>query len=509
MNRLSVINAHLRPPGANTADNSEGQEKRRKTVAASSKDILIVVDERTGNEYSLSIQNDTVQAKDFGKIRVPGGPSLRIYDPGQMNTCVCSSRITYIDGAKGILRYRGYPIETLAEKVCFEECAFLLMYGELPSASQLASYTATLRRLADIPTDLRRLIKTFRPDAHPMGMLMSCLAAAGTLFPEANPCIAGQTVYKDVLVRNKHLLKVLAMMPAIAANIQRHRQGLQLVNPDPKLGFTASFMAMMDRRGDSACYSHPVLVKALDILFILHADHELNCSTAAARHVASSNADIYTSMAAATGALYGPRHGGANEAVVRMLERIKTIGAVPEFIAMVKDRKEKLMGFGHRVYKSYDPRANIIRQVAELVFKVVGDSPLIEVARELERVAMKDPYFTTRRLYPNVDFYSGIIYKAMGFPIDFFPLLFAIPRTAGWTAHFNEFINDPENRIARPFQVYLGHGLRSEVPPIEERQELVTDSAFQVKISAEERRQLLSVARDTSPPPNALTANEI
>ncbi|PFH34575.1 putative citrate synthase [Besnoitia besnoiti] len=498
MNRLSAINGHLRPVGAASTGTAESQE-RVKTDTKVTTDSLIVVDERTGNEYSLPIQNDTVLAKDFGKIRIPGGPPLRIYDPGQMNTCVCTSRITYIDGAKGILRYRGYPIETLAERVSFEECAFLLMYGELPTAPQLASYSATLRRLGDIPTDLRRLIKTFRPEAHPMGVLMACLAAAGTIYPEANPCIAGQTVYKDVLVRNKHLLQVLAMTPAIAANILRHRQGLPLVSPDPKLGFTAGFLAMMDKRGSLPCSPHPVLVKALDILFVLHADHELNCSTAAARHVASSNADIYTSMAAATGALYGPRHGGANEAVVRMLERIKTIDAVPGFISRVKERKEKLMGFGHRVYKSYDPRANIIRQVAELVFKVVGDSPLIVVARELERMAMKDPYFTSRRLYPNVDFYSGIIYKAMGFPIDFFPLLFAIPRMAGWTAHFNEFVNDPENRIARPFQVYLGHGLRSEVPPIKKRQELVADTAFQVKISADDRRQLLSTAIEATP----------
>ncbi|PHJ25487.1 citrate synthase [Cystoisospora suis] len=497
MNRLGVINGHLRSSATTGGHGPHGQEKEKTAETRVPKNVLTVFDERTGNEYSLAIENDTVRAKDFEKVRVPGGPPLRIYDPGQTNTCVCASRITYIDGVKGILWYRGYPIETLAEKVSFEECAFLLMYGELPTASQLSEYSATLRRLADIPSGLRSLIRTFRPDAHPMGMLMACLAAAGTMFPEANPCIAGQTVYKEAELRNRHLLQALAMTPTIAANIQRHRQGLQLVAPEGELGFTASFMAMVDKRGNSVSSPHPVLAKALDILFVLHADHELNCSTAAARHVASSNADIYTCVAAATGALYGPRHGGANEAVVRMLERIQTLDAVPDFIARVKNRKEKLMGFGHRVYKSYDPRANIIRQVAELVFKIVGDSPLIAIARELERVAMKDPYFTSRRLYPNVDFYSGIIYKAMGFPVEFFPLLFAIPRMAGWTAHLNEFITDPENRIARPFQVYLGHGLRSEVPPPEDRQELVSAGALKIKNTAEERRRLISSARIT------------
>jgi len=382
---------------------------------------------------------------------------LRVYDPGYTNTASATSRICYIDGPKGVLEYRGIPIEQLAEKSTFLEVAHLLLYGNLPSKQQLDYFQGRVMRHTYVHEDLKVMMKSFRYNSHPMGMLVSSMAAMSTFHPEANPALAGQTVYNNKDLRNKQIHRIIGTIPTLAAFAYRHRIGRPYVNPaSPDAGYAENFLYMLDNLSDDTYKPHPKLVRALDILFILHADHELNCSTAAMRHLASSGVDVYTAVAASAGALYGPRHGGANEAVLRMLEKIGSVANIPKFIQDVKDRKEKLMGFGHRVYKNYDPRARIIRGVAEEVFTIVGKEPLIEVAVALEKVALSDKYFIDRKLYPNVDFYSGLIYKAMGFPTDFFPVLFAIPRTVGWLSHWNEFLDDKENKIIRPRQVYKG-----------------------------------------------------
>jgi len=444
--RLQRLHQHL----------STGKEYLQ--LVSANKDTLTVIDQRDQKQYQLPIENDTITASDIWKMKV------RVYDPGYTNTSACKSRITYIDGDKGILLYRGYPIEQLAESSTFLECAFLLIYGELPSNRQLEIWTDRVMKHTFVHEDLACMMKSSRYDAHPMGMLIATVAALSTLHPEANPALTSQSVYKSQQMRNKQIHRLVGNMPTIAAFAYRHRIGRQYVNPSyNQMSYCENFLYMMDQLSNPNYRPHPKLAKALDVLFILHADHELNCSTAAMRHLASSGVDVYTCVAGSAAALYGPRHGGANEAVIKMLERIKTVENVPKFIEGVKAKKERLMGFGHRVYRNYDPRAKIIKRIAEDVFEIVGREPLIEVAVALEKHALSDPYFVKRKLYPNVDFYSGLIYKAMGFPSDMFPVLFTIPRTVGWLAHWVEYLDDPDDKIVRPQQVYLGEKRRDYV----------------------------------------------
>jgi citrate synthase len=413
---------------------------------------MTITDNRNGTSFDLDIKNDeAIQCQTFWDKS-----KIRLYDPGYTNTISCTSRICFIDGDKGILLYRGIPIEQLAEKSTFLEVSYLLLYGNLPSQKQLDYFNGRIMKHTYVHEDIKAMMKQFRYDAHPMGMLVSTVAAVGTLHPEANPALSGQQVYDDKRLRNKQMHRMIGSIPTIAAYAYRQRIGRPYVDPGEGMTYAENFLYMMDKLGESSFKPHPTLTRAMDILFTLHADHELNCSTSAMRHLASSKVDVYTCVSGAIGALYGPLHGGANEAVLRMLEEIGTLDNIPDFIDGVKKKTRKLMGFGHRVYKSYDPRATIIRTIAEDVFKVLGKEPLIEVAVALEQHALKDPYFIKRNLYPNVDFFSGLIYKAMGFPTDFFPVLFAIPRTVGWLSHWHEMLDDKETKIVRPRQLYLG-----------------------------------------------------
>lgn len=425
-------------------------------------DSVTVIDNRSGKEFEIPIYEGTLKGDVFWKQA-----KLRLYDPGFTNTASAKSCITYIDGPKGILLYRGYPIEQLAQKSTFLEVAYLLIHGELPTKKKAAYFDNRVMNHTYIHEDLKNMMTALRYDSHPMGMIISIISAMSTFHPEANPALTSQGVYKDKVFRNKQIHRMIGVMPTIAAFAYRRRTGRPYVdpsNPSLNLGYAGNFLYMLDKMSEENYRPHPVLVRAIDILFILHADHELNCSTAGMRHTASSGVDVYTAVAAATASLYGPRHGGANEAVLNMLSSIGKVENVPAFVDKVKKREVKLMGFGHRVYKNYDPRARIIKKIADDVFKLLGTEPLIEVAVALEKHALSDPYFIERKLYPNVDFYSGLIYKAMGFPPDFFTVLFAIPRTVGWIAHWSEFLDDKENRIVRPRQIYLGHKSRDYVP---------------------------------------------
>jgi len=464
-----------------------GEEKKKEGDEKVNVNSLSVVDNRTGKSYVLPIKNNTVDAGDLFKMK-SNGAGIRAFDPGYLNTCSAKSTICFIDGNKGILRYRGYPIEQLAEKSSFLEVAFLLMYGELPSVQQAQYFRGRVMRHTYVHEELKKMMRSFRYDAHPMGMVISAVSAMSTFHPEANPALAGQDVYNDLKVRNKNIHRCLGTMPTISAYAYRHRIGRPFVDPSVSgLDYAENFLYMLDKLGDKDFKPHPVLTRALDVLFILHADHELNCSTAAMRHLASSGVDVYSCISGSTAALYGPRHGGANEAVVRMLQEIGKVENIPAFIEGVKSKKRRLMGFGHRVYKNYDPRARIIRQIAEEVFGVLGKEPLIEVAVALEKIALTDKYFIDRKLYPNVDFYSGLIYKAMGFPTDYFPVLFTIPRTAGWLAHWYEFLDDPDNRIVRPHQVYLGYGTRDYVP--QDKRTVLSKSNISSDSSSESKRR--------------------
>jgi citrate synthase len=467
MHRVNVLSAQV-------------VESARPTGPASSKSTLTIVDNRTGKSIEVAVEDGNIKATDLKKL------GIQSFDPGYMNTTCCVSRISFIDGNKGILRYRGIPIEVLAEKSNFTETAFLLLRGSLPTKDQLEEWKKDLMSHSMVHSDVATIIRAFRYDAHPMGMFISAFSALGTLHPEQNPALTSQTVYSNNNVRNKQICRILGNATTIAAMVYRHRMGRPFNIPNSDLSYVENFLYMMDVYHEGTAFRpHPKLVKALDVLFLLHAEHELNCSTSAMRHLTSSGVDVYTSVAAAAGALYGPKHGGANEAVLRMLERITN---VDEFIEKVKNRKELLMGFGHRVYKNYDPRAKIVRTIADEVFAVCGREPLIEVAMELERKALSDPYFVSRKLYPNVDFYSGLIYKAMGFPTDMFPILFAIPRLAGWLAHWSEFIDDPENKIYRPFQIYKGKDLE-EYLPVGSRSNGIPENELFVKRSAFNRRR--------------------
>jgi citrate synthase len=423
-----------------------------------SEESLTVVDNRTSVSYTIPIKNGAIRATDLRQIKTgPNDFGLMPYDPAFMNTASCESRITYIDGDKGILLYRGYPIEQLAEHCTYLEVASLLIHGDLPDRKQLTDWEEGVRRHASIRENLKKLMEGFRYDAHPMGMLVSAIAALSTIYPESRDI-------HDAEIRARQMRRLLAKVPIIAAYIYRLYQGYAFVPPDPDLSYTENFMNMLWRKSEAKFRPNPVLARALEVLYILHADHEQNCSTSTMRSVGSSQADPYVTAAAAAAALSGPLHGGANEEVLRMLAEIGSKDKIPAYIQRVKDGECKLMGFGHRVYKNYDPRARIIRQIANEVFEVTGRNPKIDIATELERIALEDDYFIKRRLYPNVDFYSGIIYQAMGFRPEMFTVLFGIARTAGWLAQWEEMLADPEQKIARPRQLYLGHPRRDFVP---------------------------------------------
>ena len=420
-------------------------------------DTLTITDNRTGKQYEVPITDGTIRAIDLRQIKVEADEfGLMSYDPAFLNTANCRSRITFIDGDKGILRYRGYPIEQLAEQSTFVETAWLLLHGELPTSGELAAWTTELGRHAEFHENVKKLIEAFRHDAHPMGVFLSVVGALSTFFPDAKQVL-------DADSRRTQIARLIAQVPAIAACTYRHSVGRPYVAPNPDLSFVGNFLSMLYRGPERQYQPDPVLERALDVLFILHADHEQNCSTSAMRGIGSSQADPFAALAGAAAALYGPLHGGANEAVLRMLAEIGSVDQIPGFIRSVKDGERRLMGFGHRVYKSYDPRAAVIKETAHQVFEVTGRNPLLDVALELERIALQDEYFVGRRLYPNVDFYSGLIYEAMGFDPGVFPVLFAIGRTAGWVAQWQEMLEDKEQRIARPRQIYTGAGKRDYV----------------------------------------------
>jgi len=421
-------------------------------------DTLTITDNRTGKQYEIPIENDTIRAMDLRKIKVADDDfGLMTYDPAFMNTASCKSRITFIDGDKGILRYRGYPIEQLAEQSTYLEVAYLLLNGELPNKSQLEDWTYDITHHTFLHESIKKVMDGFNYDAHPMGMLIGTIGALSTFYPEAKEIF-------DEDCRKKQISRLIAKMGTIAAFSYRHRKGLPYAYPDNDLTYEGNFLNMMFKTTEVEYEPDPVLERALNVLFILHADHEQNCSTSAMRGIGSAHTDPYSAIAGAAAALYGPLHGGANEAVLRMLREIGSVEHVPEYIKRVKEGEFRLMGFGHRVYKNYDPRATIIKKVAYEVFEVTGKDPLLDIALELERIALEDEYFVKRKLYPNVDFYSGIIYQAMRFPVEMFPVLFAIPRTSGWLAQWQEMLLDPDQKIARPRQVYLGADERDYVP---------------------------------------------
>ncbi|MBM4269415.1 MAG: citrate synthase [Deltaproteobacteria bacterium] len=421
------------------------------------RETLTVIDNRTGREYELPIDHKTIRAQDLAQIRLsPEDSGLASFDPALANTATCQSRIAYIDGEKGILRYRGYPIEELAERSSYLEVAYLIVKGELPSTTHFAMWRHNIKMHTIVHENVKRFVEGFRYDAHPMGILVGTVGALSTFYPDAKDI-------HDIESRRVQTRRLISKLPTIAAMAYRHSRGLSYVLPDNDLSYTGNFLSMLFKMTELKYRPDPILERALDVLFILHADHEQNCSTTAARVVGSSHADPYSVVAAAAAALSGPRHGGANEDVVHMLREIGSVDRIPDLIKQVKGGDRRLMGFGHRVYKNYDPRARIIKQVAYEVFEVTGRNPIIDVALELERIALQDEYFVERRLYPNVDFYSGIIYEAMGFPLAMFPVLFAIARTSGWVAQWAEMLANDE-RIARPKQMYLGEEERSYVP---------------------------------------------
>ncbi len=428
-----------------------------------SKDTLTVTDNRTGAQYELTVENGAIRAADLARIKTSDdAPGLLSYDPAFLNTAACKSAITFIDGDRGILRYRGYPIDQLAEKSSFLEVAYLIVKGELPAASHLRAFVHNITHHTIVHENIKKFIDGFHYDAHPMGILVGTVGALSTFYPEAKQI-------NDPESRKIQTHRLIAKMPTLAAFAYRHSIGMPYAYPDNDLSYTGNFLNMMFKKTELKYKPNPVLERALDVLFILHADHEQNCSTSAMRTVGSSQADPYSAVAAATAALYGPLHGGANEGVVRMLTQIGDRSKIPAYIKRVKDGEVRLTGFGHRVYKNYDPRAKFIKRIADEVFEVTGRSPLLDIALELERIALDDEYFVSRKLYPNVDFYSGIIYQAMGFPLDMFPVLFAIGRTPGWLAQWAEMLTDPERRILRPRQIYVGHDVRDYAPVSERR----------------------------------------
>ena len=443
--------------------NPTQQPAKRRTVSkqadsAARRNSLTITDNRTGKTYEVPITDETIRALDLRKVKHSEEDfGIISYDPAFNNTASCKSRVTYIDGDKGILRYRGYPIEELAEKSTYLETAYLVLYGELPAAAQLDEWSHRISDHTFIHESITKFLEGFHHDAHPMAMLISTIAALSTFYPDARDIFNAES-------RRKQTWRLIGQLPTLAAFAYRHTLGMPYSYPDNELTYCGNFLNMLFKTSERAYRPNPVLEHALDVLFILHADHEQNCSANAMRCVGSSHVDPYSATAAATAALYGPLHGGANEEVLRMLLDIGSVQKVPEYIKRVKAGEKKLMGFGHRIYKNYDPRARIIKQISEQVFEVMGTNPLLEIARECERIALEDDYFVARRLYPNVDFYTGLIYQSMGFPVTMFPVLFAIPRTSGWLAQWEEMLLDPEQKIARPRQIYLGEAKRSYVP---------------------------------------------
>lgn len=428
------------------------------------KDSLTITDNRTGKRYEIPIENGAIRTADLRQIQAsPDDPGLLGYDPALTNTATCKSRITYIDGERGILRYRGYPIEELAEKSTYLETAYLIVKGELPDTKHLDAWKHNITTHSMVHENIKKFMDEFRYDAHPMGIIIGTIGALSTFYPDAKDIF-------DLESRRLQTRRLIGKLPTLAAFAYRHSRGLPYVYPDNDLSYAGNFLSMLFKMTELKYQPNPVLERALDVLFILHADHEQNCSTNALRSVASSQVDAYSAVAAAVAALYGPLHGGANESVIRMLMEIGSVARVPEAIKKFKAGEGRLMGFGHRVYKNYDPRAKIVKQVAYEVFEVTGKNPLIDIALELERIALQDDYFVSRKLYPNVDFYSGIIYQAMGFPLTMFPVLFAIGRTSGWMAQWAELVRDAEQKITRPRQIYIGEGPRAYVP-IEQRPE--------------------------------------
>lgn len=422
------------------------------------KDTLSITDNRTGKSYELPVEHGTIRALDLRQIKTgPDDFGLMTYDPGLTNTASCKSTVTMVDGDNGILRYRGYPIEQLAERGTFLETAYLLVHGELPTQSELEEWQYNIVHHTFIHENVKKFMDGFRYDAHPMGVFVSTIAALSTFYREAKQI-------HDAECRKHQIHRLIAKAPTLAAFAYRHMSGMPYAYPDNDLSYTGNFLSMMFKTTEAKYEPNPALERALDVLFILHADHEQNCSTNAMRAVGSSAVDPYSAMAAAAAALYGPLHGGANEMVLNMLREIGSVKNIPAHIERVKNKEVRLMGFGHRVYKNYDPRAQIVKEVAETVFEVTGRNPLIDIALELERIALEDEYFLSHKLYPNVDFYSGIIYEAMKIPIPMYPVLFAIGRTPGWLAQWQESLEDPDLRIVRPRQIYLGEGERQYVP---------------------------------------------
>ncbi|HTX47170.1 MAG TPA: citrate synthase [Solirubrobacteraceae bacterium] len=436
---------------------TETQEKDGAGVATSA-DTLTVTDNRTGKSYEIPIEDETIRATALRNIKVNEDDfGLMTYDPAYMATASCRSAITFIDGDKGILEYRGYPIEQLAEKSSYREVAYLLIHGELPTEAQLKEWRHEITIHTFVHENVKEFMQGFRYDAHPMGMLLASVGALSTFYPEAD-------AIHDREIRYLQVIRLLAKMPTLAAFAYRHNRGMPYVYPDNDLSYAGNFLSMIYKIAELKYEPDPRLEHALDVLFILHADHEQNCSTSAVRSVGSSQVDPYSAITAGVAALYGPLHGGANEAVLRMLRRIETKENIPDFIKGVKEGDEKLMGFGHRVYKNFDPRAKIIKKATDEVFEVTGKNPLLDIATELEKIALEDDYFIDRKLYPNVDFYSGLIYEALGMPVEMFPVLFAIGRTSGWIAQWLEMIDDKEQKIARPRQIYTGRRELEYVP---------------------------------------------
>jgi citrate synthase len=436
---------------------SEAQTQDGSGVAAAGQETLTVTDNRTGQSYEVPITDGTVRAMDFRQIKTSDDDfGLMTYDPAFTNTASCRSAITYLDGENGVLEYRGYPIEQLAEHSTYLEVAYLLVYGELPTQAQLDQWTHDITIHTFVHENVKEFVGGFRHDAHPMGMLLGSVGALSTFYKDANEI-------NDPENRMIQTIRLIAKMPTLAAFAYRHTMGQPYVYPDNDLEYPGNFLSMMYKMTELKYQPDPRLERALDILFILHADHEQNCSTNAVRAVGSSQVDPYSAVAAGVAALYGPLHGGANEAVLRMLKRIGSKDNIRDFMQGVKDGNERLMGFGHRVYKNYDPRATIIKKACNDVFEVTGVNPLLEIALEVERIALEDEYFVSRKLYPNVDFYSGLIYEALGLPMDMFPVMFAIPRTSGWIAQWLEMTTDKEQKIARPRQIYTGERTRESV----------------------------------------------
>ncbi|KAG1671004.1 hypothetical protein FOA52_014246 [Chlamydomonas sp. UWO 241] len=463
--RLSVLSRQVTSGGVvgvERCDTSAEIAEETRPAPGGGRGTLTVLDNRTGKKYTLEIsEGGTLNAQALKQIKAGGdGVGLRTYDPGYTNTAAVISRISFIDGDKGILRYRGYPIEELAAKSTFVETAYLTLFGNLPTTSQLTTFNEAIMRHSELPASVMNVLDALPEDAHPMGVLLTGICALSTCHPEQNPALSGQNIYKSREVQDKQIVRLLGKMPTLAAIAYHKTTGRKPMHPNQRLPYSENFMFMLDGGYNPAYKPNPRLARALDILFILHAEHEMNCSTAAVRHLASSGVDVYTAVAGAVGALYGPLHGGANEAVLRMLARIGTVENIPAFIAGVKAKKEKMSGFGHRVYRNFDPRAKIIAELSTEVFAITGNDPLIEVAKALQDAARSDDYFVQRKLYPNVDFYSGLVYRAMGFPPQFFTVLFAVPRIVGYCAHWRESLVDPDTKIIRPQQDYKGVWLR-------------------------------------------------